>query len=209
MSGRGWRVDERIAHTVAFILRCPGLLVPEAMRVCKFTLEESGNTAKQMAVHRSFVAKATNGKLRAPPNIINKLTVGTTTVSSLTNQTSTVRGQGTSSLPSMPKTPTTLMEPPMVDMWTADDEEQLLKISNKEIDMLETSLGWFILIQNRTAVAAVLDFTNKEWESLKALNKADAAERNQAAMSNDIDDIIGASGTENETTGGTIDKGAV
>ena len=175
MSGRGWHVDERIAHTVAFILRCPGLLVPEAMRACIFTLEESGNPAKQMAVHRSFAAKATNGKLVAPPNVINELTVGTTTVLPLTDQTSTVRGQGTSSLPSMPTTPTTLMEPPMVDIWTADDEEQLLKIGNKEINMLETSLGRFVLIQNRTAVAAVLDFTNKEWESSNALNKANAA----------------------------------
>jgi hypothetical protein len=56
---------------------------------------------------------------------------------------------------------------------------------------------------------AVLDFTDKEWESLKALKEADAAERNQVTMANDIDDIIGALGTENETAGGTIDEGAV
>jgi hypothetical protein len=31
-------------------------------------------------------------------------------------------------------------EPPMVDVWTAEDEEQLLTMSNKEIDMLETYL---------------------------------------------------------------------
>jgi len=54
------------------------------------------------------------------------------------------------------------------------------------------------------AVAAVLDFTNEEWESLKALRGADGAERNMVA-----DDIIGALGMENETIEGTIDEGAV
>ncbi len=100
------------------------------------------------------------------------------------------------------------MEPPMVDVWTAEDEEQLLKISIKEIDIPETYLGQYAAIQKRTAVA-VLDFTNEEWESLKRLREADGAERNQVAMANDIDDIIGALGTANETTGGTIDEGAV
>ena len=64
-------------------------------------------------------------------------------------------------------------------------------------------------IQKRTAASTILDFTNEEWESLKALKEADAAERIQAAMTNEIDDIIGALGIENETTGGTIDKGTV
>jgi hypothetical protein len=59
------------------------------------------------------------------------------------------------------------------------------------------------------AVAAVLDFTNEEWESLKALKETDGAERNQIAMANDVDDIIGALGTEDVMTGGTIDEGAV
>jgi hypothetical protein len=97
----------------------------------------------------------------------------------------------------------------MVDMWMAEDKEQLLKISKKEIDMLEAYLGRYAAIQKRTAVASVLDFTDKEWESLKRVREADGAERNQVAMANDIDDIIGALGTANETTGGTIDKGPV
>jgi hypothetical protein len=97
----------------------------------------------------------------------------------------------------------------MVDMWTAEDEEQLLKLSKKEINMSKTHLGWYAAIQKRTAVASVLDFTDKEWESLKRLREADGVERNQVAMANDIDDIIGALGTANKTTGGTIDKGAV
>jgi hypothetical protein len=75
--------------------------------------------------------------------------------------------------------------------------------------MLETYLGSYAALQKRNAIAAVLDFTNEEWESLKALREANGVERNQVAMANDIDDIIGALGTENETTGGTIDKGAV
>ena len=60
MSERGRRVDERIAHTVTFLLRFPGSLVPEAMWECKFTLHDSVNRAKQMAVHKSFY-KATGG----------------------------------------------------------------------------------------------------------------------------------------------------
>ena len=44
---------------------------------------------------------------------------------------------------------------------------------------------------------------------MKRLREADGAERNQVAMADDIYDIIGASGTGNETTGDTINKGAV
>jgi hypothetical protein len=44
---------------------------------------------------------------------------------------------------------------------------------------------------------------------LKRLREANGVERNQVAMANDIDDIIGALGTANKTTGGTIDEGAV
>jgi hypothetical protein len=51
---------------IAYLLRCPRLSVPEGMRACKFSLEESENPAKQMAVRRSF-AKATGGKLVPPP----------------------------------------------------------------------------------------------------------------------------------------------
>jgi hypothetical protein len=110
MSGRGRRVDERIAHTVTFLLRCPGSTVPEAMRACKFSLEESLHPAKQMAVRRSF-AKASAGKAVAPPDVIDALTVGTMTVSPLTNQTSVVRGHP--STPStMPRTPTTTRPKP-------------------------------------------------------------------------------------------------
>ena len=75
--------------------------------------------------------------------------------------------------------------------------------------MLETYLGGYAVIQKRTAVAAVLDLTGKEWESLKRPREANGAERNQVSIVDDIGDIIGALGTGNETTGGTVDEGAV
>jgi len=87
----------------------------------------------------------------------------------------------------------------------AEDEEQLVRLSNKQIDMLETFLGRYAAIQKRTAVVAVLDFTNEEWESLKALREADGA----AMMTLTVDDIIGALGMENEMIEGTINEGAV
>ena len=58
-------------------------------------------------------------------------------------------------------------------------------------------------------VAAILNFTDEEWESLKALRDADREERDMVA---DVvaDDIIGALGMENEeTVEEAIDEGAV
>ena len=61
-------MDVRIAHTVAYLLQCPQSSVPEAMRACKFTLDESENRSKQMTIRRSLAAqKATGGKLVPPP----------------------------------------------------------------------------------------------------------------------------------------------
>ena len=45
--------------------------------------------------------------------------------------------------------------------------------------------------------------------ALKRLRESDGVEMNQITMTDDIDDIIGASGTGNEMTGGTIDEEAV
>ena len=47
--------------------------------------------------------------------------------------------------------------------------------------------------------------SDEEWESLKALRKADGAETTTTT----VNDIIGALGMENETIEGTINKGAV
>ncbi len=97
-------------------------------------------------------------------------------------------------------------EPPQLDMWTAEDKERLPKIANKEIDMSEMFLGWYAAVPKRNAVAAVLDFSAKEWESLKALREADAAETNQTAVANESDNNSGALVTENETIGGESDE---
>jgi hypothetical protein len=50
-------VDVRIAHTVAYLLRCSRSSVPEAMRACKFTLDESENRSKQMTIRRSLATQ--------------------------------------------------------------------------------------------------------------------------------------------------------
>ncbi len=64
-------------------------------------------------------------------------------------------------------------------------------------------------IQKRTAVAAVLDFTNKELESLKRLRDADATERREGATADDNYNNTGVLGMENGMISGEHDKGAV
>jgi hypothetical protein len=93
----------------------------------------------------------------------------------------------------------------MVDVWMAEDEEQLVRLSNNQIEMSETFLGRYAAIQKRTAVAAVLEFTDEEWESFKALREANGA----ATTTTTVDDIIGALGMENKMIKGTTNEGAV
>ncbi len=71
--------------------------------------------------------------------------------------------------------------------------------------MPETYLRRYAAVQKRNAVAAILDYTDEEWESLKALKGANAVERSQTALANDINS--GALVMKKETLGGTIDKG--
>ena len=106
-------MDMRIAHTVAYLLRCPQSLVPEAMRACKFTLDESENRSKQMTIRRSLAAqKATGGKVAPPPPyVIDTVTAAATTVLPLTNQMSTVRGGPSMPTTTPPRTPTTPTTP--------------------------------------------------------------------------------------------------
>ena len=75
--------------------------------------------------------------------------------------------------------------------------------------MLETFLGRYAAIQKRTAVAAILNLTDEEWESLKALREADRVGMREGASADTNDNHTRALGTGNETFGGTIDKGAV
>ena len=88
MSERDGRVDKRIAKAAAFKLRCQSASIPEAMRASKFTLAESSNPAKQMAVRRAY-EKATGGKTKAAPNTVSLLS--TTSGSSLSPMTETTR----------------------------------------------------------------------------------------------------------------------
>jgi hypothetical protein len=102
MSGKGRCVDKRIERTIAYLLRCLNLTVPEAMRACKFSDKESSNAGKQMAVRRAR-EKADGGKRKAlPPNLINTPTVGLT-MSPMTTAVS--GGTSTNSPPMMPTTP--------------------------------------------------------------------------------------------------------
>ena len=71
-----------------------------------------------------------------------------TTVSPLTETTVLVQGQSTLTTPTTPTTP-------MADVWTAKDEEELVKLSNKEIDMSETYLGRYAAIKVNTPTIRV------------------------------------------------------
>jgi hypothetical protein len=178
------------------------------MPACKFILAESSNPAKQMAVCCAY-DKAIGGNQRAPHVVINALIAGTTSsVSPLTNQMGATPGIAVGTVGDQSPSPPLM---PMMPSNTRTRLKPKLIRSNKEIDMLETFLGWYAAVQKRNAVTAILDFTitDKEWKSLKALEEADAAEMSQAAVANDIDNNSGALGTENKTMGGTIDEGMV
>ena len=86
----------------------------------------------------------------------------------------------------------------MVHEWTDEDEEQLTKIKNREINMTETYLGRYAALQKRNVVAAILDFTDEEWEALKTMREADAVKRSKVTVLNSIDNNTGASGMEND-----------
>ena len=68
MSGRGGRVDKRITKAAVFKMRCQGALISEAMCASKFTLAESSNPAKQMAVCCAY-EKAIGSKTKAPATV--------------------------------------------------------------------------------------------------------------------------------------------
>ena len=90
MSGRGGREDVRIAHAVAFLLRCRGAKVPEAMRAVKFTPEESENPTKQQAVRRAY-NKTIGGKNKSPFPVSVDTAATTSSMSPMTEPTPTTR----------------------------------------------------------------------------------------------------------------------
>ena len=93
--------------------------------------------------------------------------------------------------------------PPTFERWMPQDKLGLEQLKTSEISMAETALGRYAALQKRNAVAAILDFTDEEWEKLKLLKEADA---NVAVLDN-IDNYTGASGMENDVIDG--ESGAV
>jgi hypothetical protein len=80
----------------------------------------------------------------------------------------------------------------------------------REIDMSKTYLGRYAALQKRNAVAAVLDFSTEEWESLKALREAkDAGETAETAMADKNNNNDGTLEAVNSMIGGVIDEGAL
>ena len=87
---KGGREDVRIAHAVAFLLRCRGAKVPEAMRAVKFTPEESENPTKQQAVRRAY-NKTIGGKNKSPFPVSVDTAATTSSMSPMTEPTPTTR----------------------------------------------------------------------------------------------------------------------
>ena len=90
MSGKGGNKDGRVPHAVAFLLRCRGAKVPEAMRAAKFTLKESLDTTKQMAIRRAY-AKAIGGKTKSPFSVSVDAAANTLSLLPLTEPTPATR----------------------------------------------------------------------------------------------------------------------
>ena len=89
MSRRGGREDKRIVRAVTFKMRCQEASIPEAMRAAEFTLAESKDPAKQMAVHRAC-EKANPHQRNAPAQVsvaVPALRTPGTSVSPLTEPT--------------------------------------------------------------------------------------------------------------------------
>ena len=96
--------------------------------------------------------------------------------------------------------------PPVVHDWTDEDEQQLMRIKNREVDMSETYLGRYAALQKRNAVAAVLDFTNDVWDSLKRMREADST---NIDLADDNGHNVGALGAKNGANGGELVEEAV
>ncbi len=110
MSGKGRREDKRIANAVVFKIRCQGASIPKAMRATKFTLKESKDTAKQMAVRRAY-QKAVTAISNAPSavlvnwssSLLSPLT--DTVVASSAAAATSVSSTHDSTMPRSPRTP--------------------------------------------------------------------------------------------------------
>ena len=79
---------------------------------------------------------------------------------------------------------------PNIEEWTTEDKKKLLDMSNRDINMSETYLSRFTALQKRNAIAAVLDMSEDEWESLKALREANTGNSTQSTIMTENNDNI-------------------
>ena len=95
---------------------------------------------------------------------------------------------------------TTMYPKSLKDCTTKDPTTTTDPTSMKDPTMADTMIWqWRSLFQKWTAAAAVLDFTDEEWESLKRLGEADATEISKVAVADDNNNNTGALGMENGT----------
>jgi hypothetical protein len=99
--------------------------------------------------------------------------------------------------------------PPVVHKWTDEDEQQLIRIKNREIDTSETYLCRYAALQKRNAVAAILDFTDEEWVSLKRMREADSCKGTNIDLADDNGNNVGALEAEEGVNGGELIAEAV
>jgi hypothetical protein len=125
-------------------------------------------------------------------------------VLSLINQTTAATGKSSSP-------PLTLMSPSST--WTTIVSKRKLKLIRKSAQAVQKfwvnklAASDHAKFKKRNAFAAVLDFTDNDWEVLTVLKEADAAERSQVAVANDIDNNTWALGMVNGTIGGKYKEG--
>ncbi len=125
-------MDKRIAHAVALKIWCREASIPKAMHATKFTLAESSNPVKQMAIRRAY-EKAINRNKTAPshPKVIAALPAGTgsKTVSLLTS-TIVVTDSSSTSPPLTPTIRANNTALPVLVGWSTEDEKELMRIKN-------------------------------------------------------------------------------
>ncbi len=199
-------MDKRIATTVAFLLKCPASTVPQAMRACKFSDEESNHAGMQMAVRRARDKALAGKKSPPPPSVtISASRSGKKSMSPLTGSTALA--------PSSPSTPGSTRskrsspkeKPKEKDIRRNSRAMQKVRVNKLRVSS-ETYLGRYAALQKRNAVAAVLDFTNEEWDSLKRMREADST---NIDLADDNGCNVGALGAENGANGGKLVEEAV
>jgi hypothetical protein len=123
MSEKVRHEDKRIANAVAFKIWCQGASILEAMRTRKFTLKESGDTAKQMAVRHAY-QKAVTANSNAPSAVlVNRSS------SLLSPLTDTVVASSAAAATSVSSTgdSTTLRSPPTPSVVVPQPKEKLIQ----------------------------------------------------------------------------------